>query len=153
MAKRPKAAVAANPQKVPRYRNEPDIHGAGPLCWRFANCDIGGPFSWSSIAPEDAIRVVTCLTDFETRNWTGIEETGSHEIETHRLEKPARDRLVDIGHDDQDVLMSFRITAKCRLWCIKDGAMMRVLWWDPEHAVYLVPKDRGDRKKRHRRRK
>lgn len=150
--KRPKVAETPKPQKAPKWCDEPHINGDGPLSWKFSQCDRDGPFSWRELDGETAHRVMSCLAEFEAKSWTDLEKTGSHPIECYKLEKPARDRLVDIEHDDLDSLMSFRISGSCRVWCIQDGSIMRVLWWDPEHEAYLVPKDRGDRKKRHRRR-
>ena len=68
------------------------------------------------------------------------------------MDEAARDRLAEIGQDDLDELMSFRITGESRVWCIQDSAIMRVLWWDPHHGVYPIEKDKADRKKRRRRR-
>ena len=80
------------------------------------------------------------LHEFETKNWDEILQTGSHPIEVYKCEKGARDRLAEIKQDDTDELMSFRIAAKKRVWCIKDRNIMRILWWDPEHLVYPVEK-------------
>lgn len=70
-----------------------------------------------------------------------------------KLDKPARDRLKEIEFDDVEELMSFRIAGAHRVWCVQSGHIMRVLWWDPNHQVYVVPKDRGDRAKLNKRRR
>lgn len=104
-----------------------------------------------NLAPEDAQAVTSRLADFEAMTWDQILDTGSHRIALARLCKAAQERLAAIGQDDLDELVSFRVTGVRRVWCIQDGPIMRVLWWDPEHKVYPVEKDKADRKKRKRR--
>lgn len=130
-----------NPEPVKRPRSkDPEIHGR-PLAWRFSGCDRDGPFSWDTLSHGEPFReVIERLHEFEKMNWDGIIDTGSHPIEVYKCEKAARDRLVEIKQDDVDELMSFRIAAKKRVWCIQDQNIMRVLWWDPGHDVCPSPK-------------
>ena len=80
------------------------------------------------------------LHEFETKNWAEIRRTGSHPVPIKNLAKVARDRLATIRQDDLDELMSFRVTGKERVWCVKARNIMRVLWWDPDHTVCPAPK-------------
>lgn len=148
-AKQAKIAEQAEPEKAPKFK-DPHIEGQ-PLAWRFSACDPGGPFAWS-VQPDAKFReVMTKLQEFEGKAWNDITQGGSHPIPVWKLEKAARDRLKDIDRDDVDELMSFRLTGPNRVWCIQSGNIMRVLWWDEQHQVYIVPKDSGDRKKENRR--
>ena len=147
--KHAKWAQDPQPTKQPKWK-DPVIEGQ-PLAWRFSVCDKGGPFGWPALTDPKFKEVHDKLHEFETKNWPELHAGGSHPIATDRLEKPARDRLGAIGQDDIDELMSFRLTGTNRIWCIHDRNIMRVLWWDPDHQVYIVPKDRGDREKRNRR--
>jgi hypothetical protein len=49
--------------------------------------------------------------------------------------KTARDRLEDLRLEDIDELVSLRLGGAERVWGIRDGNVMLLLWWDPEHAV------------------
>lgn len=75
------------------------------------------------------------LHEFETMNLETIRRQGSHLVEVARLARRAIARLAEIKQDDIDYLMSFRVTAKNRVWCIPDRNIMRILWWDPNHTV------------------
>lgn len=133
--------------------NDPEIEGQ-PLAWRFSGCDKGGPFSWHTIEnAEKHKQIIDTLHEFETKSWQEIMDQGSHPIPCHRLEKSARDRLREIERDDVEELISFRVAGAHRVWCVQSGNIMRVLWWDPEHLVYVVPKDKGDRDKKNKRRR
>lgn len=132
--------------KVPKYLSQPvpikrpkivdyPIHGA-PLAWRFSGCDRSGPFGWDELAHGEPFKeVMERLHAFEKMTWDDIKRAGSHPIEVYKCEKAAKARLTEIEQDDIDFLMSFRISGKKRVWCIQDRNIMRVLWWDPEHAV------------------
>jgi hypothetical protein len=72
----------------------------------------------------------------ESMTWGEVEgKTGSRFVEVTAIEGDAQRRLVEIGKDEQARLFSLRITGRIRLWGIRDIAILRVLWWDPEHSV------------------
>jgi hypothetical protein len=133
-SKTPKYLQTPAPTKRPKY-NEPEISGR-PLAWRFSGCDRDGPFSWDGLAHGESFKeVIERLHEFEKMNWEQIIATKSHPIEVYKCEKAAQDRLKKIQQDDVDALMSFRISGTKRVWCIQDGNIMRVLWWDPKHEI------------------
>jgi hypothetical protein len=135
----PKQKIAKHQQNpAPEKRaksSDPQIDGS-PLAWRFSACDKDGPFSWMNLEHGEPYRqVMERLHEFETKTWDEIIKTGSHPIEVYKCEKAAKDRLADIKQDDIDELMSFRVTGRKRVWCIRDRNIMRILWWDPDHKI------------------
>ena len=56
------------------------------------------------------------------------------------LPREVRSRLVAIGRDDLDRLISYHLGGRERVWCYDYDSIMFVLWWDPEHSVYPTPK-------------
>ena len=144
--KRPRFAADPRPAKKPHYQ-DPCLDDGHPLAWRFSGCDKGGPFGWKIGTDEKFREVIEKLHEFENKNWNDIKVGGSHPIPVADLAKEARDRLIEIQRDDLDELMSFRLTGPNRVWCIASGHIMRVLWWDEDHQVYPVVKDKGDRAK------
>jgi hypothetical protein len=127
-------SVEPTPSKRPKS-TDPAISGL-PLAWRFSGCDRAGPFAWTKLPHGERFKeVIDRLHEFEKMNWDQILSTGSHPIDIGDCKKSAKDRLAEIKQDDIDALMSFRIAGKKRVWCIQDQNIMRVLWWDPEHAV------------------
>ena len=145
--KKPKAIEKPEPIREPKWRDDRLIGGERPLSWRFSHRDLGGPFSWQAVRSDDLLSVVDRFSKFEGSNWNEILETGSHPIECYKLCDDAKRRLVEIGHDDLDQMMSFRFDGTLRVWCIHDSSIMRVIWWDPNHQVYPTLPDKADRKK------
>lgn len=108
---------------------------ASPV-WTLGILDMDGRWGWSATSQDHLRRVRERLSSFETMTWTRIEQgTGSHQVGTDRLVKDARDRLTELGQDDIDQLFSLRIQGKIRVWGIRDGAALKVLWFDPHHEV------------------
>jgi hypothetical protein len=66
--------------------------------------------------------------------------SGSHSVAVDDLCSDARERLLKLRMDEQGQLYSLRITGEQRVWGVRDIAILRVLWWDPEHQVCPSPK-------------
>lgn len=148
--KLPKFGAKPDPKKRPVI-NEHQLEGGHPLAWRFGQTDKAGPFAWNIEPHEKFFEVVNKLVEFENLNWNEITAQGSHPIATEKLCEDARRRLVEIQRDDLDELMSLRLTGTNRVWCTRTGHILRPLWWDQDHKVYPVEKDKADRVKRKRR--
>ena len=73
-------------------------------------------------ARQDARRdAPQCATLVASGEWGEVEgATGSHFVEVTAIKSDARQRLVDIGKDEQARLFSVRITGEMRVWGIRD---------------------------------
>ncbi|MCP3388895.1 hypothetical protein NLM27_08925 [Bradyrhizobium sp. CCGB12] len=132
-----KAFNIAGPNKVPRDGQLAAIIAAKKFCWRFDQIDWDGPFGWSKILTSDLARaVIPKLHDYESMTWAEIDgPSGSHSVDLDQLCKEARDRLSSLKMTHVEVLFSVRMTGPTRVWGVKDVAILRVLWWDPDHQV------------------
>lgn len=86
-----------------------------------------------------AERVRARLANFETMTWNEILVQGNkrfHRIATKNICKEAYEKLVELKQEDTDELVSLGLTQVERAWGIKEGSVLKVLWWDPEHMVY-----------------
>jgi hypothetical protein len=135
--KKPLLGAPVHPlAKVPRLAERPDVQGA-KFCWRVTDIDWDGPWGWSQASCRQLLDdVLPRLHDLESMTWGQVDgPTGSHYVEATAIVPEARRRLTEIGKDEQARLFSLRITGRIRLWGIRDIAVLRVLWWDPEHSV------------------
>lgn len=133
-------------EKKPRFFDPPALDGK-PISWRFSSCDRNGPFSWSGLIDPAYKCILEKLHEYESKNYDEITRAGSHPIEVYRLSDAAKARLKEIQMDDIESLMSFRCEGDDRVWCIPQNGVMRILWYDPDHMVYPVAKDKNDRNK------
>src|SRR5712664_3459586 len=140
--KKPRTGARVPPfAKIPRRADQPNVQGI-PFCWRVSDIDWEGPWGWSRATCEELLKhIVPRLHHLESMTWGQVEgPTGSHFVEVMDIVSDARQRLVDIGRDEQARLFSVRITGEMRIWGIRDIAIWRVLWWDPKHSVCPSPK-------------
>jgi hypothetical protein len=118
----------------------PNYSGAHPL-WAFARVDRGGSWCWDRLDGATLMWVLGKLGNFETMTWAEIEAAGSHLVRNDAgLSKLARDRLAEIEHDEADTLFSLRLGGQPRIWGIRVGGALKIMWWDPNHEVYPAPK-------------
>ena len=80
-------------------------------------------------------QILLKILSFQNMQWHEIGTGGSHSVKICDLNKKAQKRLTELCLDDVDSLYSIRISGKERLWAIPDNAVLRLLWWDPEHKV------------------
>ncbi len=155
-ARRPKSEFRIRDTKSLPKVAAPSKKSDMMLAWKFENTDSEGPFGWSQLAESGkALEVINKLREFEGKNWDQIKSGGSHRIGVNKLHSSAQVRLQKLGMDQFDELISLRLTGKNRAWAFwwpQHENILRLLWWDPEHQVYPVEKDKADRKKRKRRR-
>lgn len=85
----------------------------------------------------DFYDIGVAIKNTELRTWSDIERSQDrdHPIECYRLEKFAQDRLTRLQLDDNDELWSIRFNGRCRLWGIREGSLLQILWLDPQHEV------------------
>ena len=66
----------------------------------------------------------------------------SHFVQAEKLTRQAKARLAEVG-EEREELFSLRLTATTRIYGIRDGRALKLLWYDPYHgtnaqAVYPV---------------
>lgn len=78
------------------------------------------------------------MTWAEIQQATGGRLSGNnnHFLSVEDCCKDAKKRLEEIGLPDCDQIFSLRISGKLRLHGIKDGRVLRFIWYDPNHSVY-----------------
>jgi hypothetical protein len=135
-SKQPRAHIPAHGGKNPRGGILAPNVNIMNFKWRCDRLDWNGPWSWDASDVRTVLsEVIPRLHDFENMTWSQIEgPTGSHFVDCDALCKDAQDRLDQIN-ELTDQMFSLRVTAKHRVWGIRDIATLRLIWWDPDHSV------------------
>ena len=134
----------AEPQEGKGVRREHDPSRSDHLtiAWRLSRFDWDGPWGVGAFDGCDFVDLLrTWGAAFEKQTWAeafqgaGGRRAGNnnHPIKVERLSSQAQRRLRDIAADDMDVVYSFRVSAKVRLYGIRDSRAFQVLWYDPWH--------------------
>ena len=107
--------------------------------WRFTKLELVDPFGWHTIQTDQLHFIREKLQNFESMTWNEILVQGkkfNHAVKTSGIVKEAKDRLKSLYLDDVEELVSLRLAGEQRIWGIRQGVALLLLWWDPEHKVY-----------------
>jgi hypothetical protein len=109
----------------------------GLISWHIRIIDKGGTWGWNQVKVLDVLEhILSKMSNFETMKWSEILNRNNHPIPISDICPEARRRLGEIKQDDVDELVSLHLTAKNRVWGIRDQDVLKILWWDPNHTVY-----------------
>jgi hypothetical protein len=126
-------------KKEPRTAIDPDAYRRQYPSWRVRFLEFVEPFGWHEANEEELRAIHGRLSNFESMTWEDIlirANHHNHHIRVDQICTEARGRLAAIGRGDVETVVSLRVSAKERVWGILEGAVLHVLWWDPEHLVY-----------------
>ena len=139
MSKKP--LVKSNPSfsKDPRVDQARKSYLYENPSWQLRSLDSEGSWGWKVVSKDLVTQdIIPKLQSFESMHWNDILGRNSHEISVDRICKEAKKRLQELKHVDIENLVSLRLTGKNRIWGIRNGSILRILWWDPDHTVYPV---------------
>lgn len=135
--KKPRVAADPASKKEPLAPEGFDFRKETPA-WRVHRLELCDPYGWHVADKSMLQSVQQRLANFETMTWMEILVRGhkfNHPIQVLALSKDARDRLAALGLDQIEELISLRVSATERIFGIRDGRILDLLWWDPEHRV------------------
>jgi hypothetical protein len=134
--KQPHNAVVPSPQRRP-VSHAPSFNQDNPS-WRISKLEMLQPFGWQDLDAAKVNEVRTKLAQFESMTWNEIlvaSKKQNHSVAVWKLSNEAQNRLSFIGLGDTEELVSLRLSGRERVWGLRQGAVMLILWWDPEHDV------------------
>jgi hypothetical protein len=128
-------------EKIPRAEKQDDSESK-TVQWCFRLFDHSKDWRSGSIDHVGFCEVGGHFKDYSQRTWSEIRARGDrdHPISCGKLRTEVVNRLKELKLDDVDEIWSFHFSARSRLWGVKLGHIMQVLWWDPDHQVYPVEK-------------
>lgn len=127
-------SLAPRDERKPRLTPERDRDWTP--AWLVTRVDFDGPWCWKRMDMATLHRVHERLSAFERMTFGEIHGKQNHPIPVERLGKAARERLVELGIDEYDEVLSLRVTKAERVWGLKAPNGIYLLWWDPAHTVY-----------------
>lgn len=131
------------PDRQIKVGGDPDNFDKETIAWQFFRLDRPhADWGWDKLRPQEWRDILAHLVAFEGMTWAAIKlqaggrrrGTNHHPIEIAEFNKPARDRLEEMHLDDYESLFSLRITNTLRLYGIRDGRVLQIVWHDPYHG-------------------
>jgi hypothetical protein len=131
----PKSFIAPVESKTPKAGHFPTDRCQPEF--RAEQLDREGPWGWDHFDPSQIRTVFQKIFESQKLTWQDLRNNGSHLVDRTDLCPDAQKRLVQIQKEDLDQLFSLRLTGRQRIWGIKEGNILWLLWWDPDHKVCL----------------
>jgi hypothetical protein len=137
----PKIGSAKPVSGVPKLAEDPENYLRLSPVWRFSSFDWNGPWGISAcVGSKWRDHIEGHLSSFETMTWAEILKasggrshgTNSHPIKLDKFSKMAREQLSALGVY-ADTLFSLRLAATVRIYGIRQGSCLQILWFDPFH--------------------
>lgn len=81
--------------------------------------------------------VAVRLSEIGKRTWGEIESNSwrDHSVAVYKMIPEAQKRLQELSQDDVDSLWRLRSDGLQRVWGIREGRLLKILWWDPHHKI------------------
>lgn len=155
--RKPKCNIKVPSSKKPKIAEKLDQF-AEPVDFRFNKFDSVGPkFKDTNDCNTGILDSFNALKEFESQGWKKIiQDKSNHPMEIKKIATEAQKRWKHLGLSEfSDMLYQFhcqKLGQKQRLWGIKMKNVFFPIWWDPNHKIYVTPKDKGDKKKLNRKR-
>ena len=141
--------VAKNKNKKPKYKNNPsfdkkprirDIADTNQqtISWQFSKIDLSGEWCCKNIDSTTLWDFIfNKIKSFETMTWAEIyiDEKNNHDVAKNKLTPKAQKRLREINQADIDSLFTLHLSGLRRIWGIRDGRALQILWYDSKHNV------------------
>lgn len=135
MAKTKRTSVVSRPalsKQVP----PPRLPTVDHVAFRFGRLDHDGPWPLCGIETSAHRRVLETLGHIGASTFEELAgKNGNKGIPISNLGPKARRRLGELRLDDYEEVWEMRINGKERVWGLRDGSVMMLLWWDPNHQV------------------
>lgn len=145
MAKNPKVKTPPTPDKQPKTAAPVADPNKQTPQWCFASFQ-GTPWLDGDGRGDTDIFTTVCksMKSFSTRTWNEIEHDRpdhDHMVRPDKIIREARDELERLQFGGLE-LWRFRFSGERRIWGVRDGRLLRVLWWDPHHQICPAKKKR-----------
>ena len=142
-----------------RAKEDPENFDRQTPAWQFNQIDKDHAlWGFSQLSHEKLLNLIQQnLSNFETMTWAQIKSasggkgegkgTNHHNCPLEGFCTDAQKRLRELRNEDvSDELFSLRINAGTRLYGLKDGRIVKFIWYDPHHktknAAYPIKENR-----------
>ncbi len=130
--------IDVSPSKQPRAAIDPGTFNDQRPAWRIGQMECRDLYSWHAMSGAKLLEVREKLGNLESMTWNQIlveARKQNHAVLVRQLSPAAQKRLKAIGQADVEELISLHLSGRERVWGIRHGAVLNVLWWDPYHEV------------------
>jgi hypothetical protein len=141
--KQPKTAQQIAGKKAPVIAEPVPLYNEEKAAWRISRIQLIAPYGFRELDVEGISRVKERLGALERNSWKDIfirDKHYNHQIEVDELKCAIAKKWMEDNLPDQHSLWTIRVTGKERIWGILAEGAYQIVFWDPEHLIWEVPK-------------
>jgi hypothetical protein len=135
----PKRSKTPTTKKQATRTENPEGFQRQLIAWHFRIMDNGGNWPCNM---ETITTISNRLHEYEVQKWHEVvKQRSNHPMPVSKIEIPAQSRLSKLGLDDAETLYQLKIPGNSnmqRLWGLRQENVFQILWWDPNHTVYIT---------------
>lgn len=142
--KRPKSVEKIAEKKSPVIAEPVSLYDDDKAAWRISRIQLIDPYGWHDLDAEGILRIKGRLASLERSTWRDIfvrDARHNHQIGVSDLKCPIAKLWMQKNLPDQPALWTIRVGAKGRIWGILSEKAYQIIFWDPDHLIWPIPKD------------
>ena len=102
--------------------------------------DLSGLYCFSQASPRALQHAMARLFNAAQTTYRDLQAGGSHFISVQDIIPDAQKRLEALNLNDYEQVYSLRCDGPIRVFGVRDGAVLHILWLDEYHAICPSPK-------------
>lgn len=141
--KKPTTVQNVSGKKVPAIAEEVSVYSDDKAAWRFGHVQLVDPYGWHEINLSVAAKIKARLGELERSTWKDIFVTNAadnHHFEVATLKCPIAKKWMQSNMPGQPSLWTIQVSSRERIWGILAEGAYRIIFWDPLHLIWPVPK-------------
>lgn len=141
--KQPKSAQNVSGEKVPVIATEVSLYTEDKAAWRFGRIQLVAPYGWHELDIAGANKVKARLADLERCTWKDIfvrRANDNHHFDVATLKCANARSWMQNNLPDQHSIWTIKVASRERIWGILSEGAYQIIFWDPQHLIWPVPK-------------
>jgi hypothetical protein len=139
----PKTGATPQDRQI-KLGGNPESMDAETIAWQFHRMDSKHDhWGWDQLHAPIWKQILQHLKTFEGLTWAKIKETAGgkkhgtnhHSLKIDDLNANAKKRIKELHLEQYDKVFSLRLANTIRIYGIRDGRVMRLLWYDSSHGT------------------
>lgn len=142
--KNPKAVATISGTKRPVIAESVTRYDDQKAAWRIGKIQLIDPYGWHILDASGIARIKERLSSLERNTWNDIfvrDRHYNHKIRTDQLKCSIAKKWMHDHLPDYPYLWTIRVTGAERIWGIFAEGAYQIIFWDPRHLIWEVPKN------------
>ena len=142
--KQAKSLAIPSEIKSPKIASEPPSYDDRKASWRVSKIQLVDPYGWHELTPSEVTSIRGKLATFEKNTWKELfvnDGKRNHRIASTEVKCPIARKWLKDNMPDQPYLWTLRLSNTERIWGILSEGAYLIVFWDPNHLIWEMPRN------------